>query len=62
MSSIVTGPQSSQSEPVIFGGTVEIHCAGPNHFKHDSIVQGTQITNTGMAGILFTWVRSLNKR
>lgn len=37
-----------------------MHC--PTHFKHDGIVQGTRITNTGMAGILFTWGKSLNKR
>lgn len=55
---IATGPLSSQ----LFGGAVEIHCAGLIHFKHDSIVQGTHITNTGMEGILLTWGKSLNKR
>ena len=48
--------QSAASERQLFGGTVDIH------FKHDDIVQGTRITITGMAGILFTWVKSLNKR
>lgn len=58
---IATVPQlGSQSQ--LFGGTVEIHCAGPTHFKHDAIVWGTHMTNIGMAGILFTWGKSLNKR
>lgn len=49
-----TGPQRSPQSQ-LFGGTVEIHCAAATHFKQDGIVQGTHITNTGMAGILFTW-------
>lgn len=53
---IATGPQRSR----LFGGTVEMHC--PTHFKHDGIVRGTRITKTGMAGILFTWGTTLNKR
>lgn len=48
--------QSAASQRQLFVGTVDIR------FKHDDIVQGTRITVTGMAGILFTWVTSLNKR
>lgn len=58
---LVTDPQWSP-QGRLFGGTVEIYCAAATHFKHDGIVQGTHITNTGMAGILFTWGKGLNKR
>lgn len=58
---LVTCPQRSPQSQ-LFGGTVEIYCAAATHVKHDGIVQGTHITNTGMAGILFTRGKGLNKR
>lgn len=37
-----------------------MHC--PSLPEHVAIVQGTRVTHTGMAGTLFTWRKSLNKR
>lgn len=37
-----------------------MHC--PSLSEHAVIVQGTRVTHTGMAGTLYTWCKSLNKR